>query len=75
MGDREPGSGDGDEVHGHLRASSGRPAAEVRLGLDGHNLADRGRVVGEVEPRACADLHHAPPQPCEELVAVLRHAG
>jgi len=42
------------------RGGGGRldgPAAQVRLGLDGHDLAHRGGIVREVQAVARADLH------------------
>jgi hypothetical protein len=47
---------------------------QVRLGLDGHDLRDRRRVVREVRTGAGADLDDAALHACEQLPAVLGHA-
>ncbi len=55
------------------RAASGKPCTftQVALGLDGHDLVDRGRVVGEVCAATGTDLDHPTPQPREQLAAML----
>jgi hypothetical protein len=49
-------------------------AAQIRLGLHREHLGDRGRVVGEVEAVAGADLHDPAGQAGEEGAAVLEGA-
>jgi hypothetical protein len=62
---------DGD---GSLLGGGFGQGAEVRLRLDGEQLGDRWRVVGEVEAVAGADLQDPAGQAGEEGAAVLEGA-
>ena len=50
---------DGDR-HGRPRRGALGTLTQVRLGLDGNDLIDRGRVVPEVRAAAGAHLHRGP---------------
>lgn len=51
------------------------PSSGLRLGLDGDDLIDRGRVVPEVRAAAGAHLNHSALQAGEQLAAMLGAAA
>jgi hypothetical protein len=56
---------------GAARAASAAPLAQVRLGLDGHDLLHAGWIVREVEPVPGADLDDPADEAVEQLPAEL----
>jgi hypothetical protein len=68
-GQRVGGAGDDlDRDRGAFGGSLGEVAQEG-FGFDGEDLGDGGRVVGEVEPVASADLQDAPGQLGKQLAS------
>jgi hypothetical protein len=74
-GQRLGGAGHDPDRNRRLPGCGLRQAAQVRFGLYGQDLADRGRVVREVEAVAGTDLQHPTGQAGQQPPAVVADLG